>query len=87
MLSSVQNPSDVVQVSVPWTSGESIVKKHIKERPIDLLSIDAEGYEAVILRSIDFSKIPIRAILLSNFILRQMRNLLATIRSLDWPRK
>jgi FkbM family methyltransferase len=58
----LQSPADVVQVSVPCTSIESVVHRHFQARPIDLLLIDAEGYESVILRSIDFSKIPIKAI-------------------------
>ena len=56
------NPADVEQVSVPCTSIASIIYKHFQARPIDLLSIDAEGYESVILRSVDFAKFPIKAI-------------------------
>ena len=58
----VPNPADVEPVSVPCTSIASIIYKHFQARPIDLLSIDAEGYESVILRSVDFAKFLIKAI-------------------------
>ena len=58
----VQNPSDVVQVTVPCMSVESIVKRHFGGNPIDLLCIDAEGHEVAILKSVDFAKTRIGAI-------------------------
>jgi FkbM family methyltransferase len=58
----VRNPSDVVQVTVPCITVESVVERHFGGNRIDLLSIDAEGHEAAILKSVDFAKTRISAI-------------------------
>jgi FkbM family methyltransferase len=54
---------DVVEaIKVPCVSLASAVSKHGLQNQIDLLVIDAEGFEPVILRSIDFSVIKPKAI-------------------------
>jgi FkbM family methyltransferase len=59
----VSNPSDVVRVETPSATVEAMIQRHFAENAIDLLVIDAEGHEAVILRSLDFDRTRIGAIL------------------------
>ena len=58
----VQDPSGVARVTVPCTSVKAIAERHFGGGPIDLLFIDAEGHEAVILKSVDFANTRIGAI-------------------------
>ena len=69
----VEDPSCVVRVTVPCTSLASIVERHFGKDPIDLLFIDAEGHEAVILKSVDFGNTRIGAIFFESQHLGQER--------------
>jgi len=59
----VDDPADVVRVDVPCTTVGAIIQRHFPENTIDLLVIDAEGHEAVILKSLDFAQSRIGAVL------------------------
>ncbi|MEO6740057.1 MAG: FkbM family methyltransferase [Chthoniobacteraceae bacterium] len=58
-----KDPADIAQINVPCVPVAGIIKKYFPANRLDLLVIDAEGHEATILNSIDFSVTDIHAIL------------------------
>jgi FkbM family methyltransferase len=51
-------------IEVPVTTLESICSEHVKDRPIDFLSIDVEGHEREVLEGADFRRFRPRVIVI-----------------------
>ncbi len=55
---------DILEVDVPTMTLDSFFDKHkLRNKPIDILAIDAEGYDAIILLSSNFEDMDIKTII------------------------